>query len=140
MSLANIKLPEGNWKPRWYVCKVTTGALPGNVGENTVTLDARDFICGMITHAIEGVAKDYQHGDYAISIRDNKTTYQNLPINANAMLGSVFDSRPLELPRPIYYQGSSTITVSTQNLRNRSSEVSGPWILDLVLVGFEKVD
>jgi hypothetical protein len=134
----NIKLPEGNWKPRWYVCKVTTGQTAGSVGENTITLDARDFICVMMTHAIEGVAKTAQHGDYAISIRDNKTTYQNLPINANAMLGSVFDSRPIPLPRPIYYTGSSTITVSTQNLRTRT-EVSGNWVLDLVMMGFEKV-
>lgn len=135
----NEKKLEGDWKPRWYVVKVTTGGLVGNSGEATVTLDARDFICHMMTHAIEGVAKEYQHGDYNVSVRDDKTTYQNLPINANAMLGSVFDAQPIPLPKKILYRGSSTITVSTQNLRDRTAEISGPWVLDLVLHGIEKI-
>lgn len=131
---------EGKWKPRWYVVKVTVGRLSGASGEATVTLDARDFICHMMTHAIEGLAKEWQHGDYNVSIRDDRTTYQNLPINANAMLGSVFDAQPIPLPRKIRYTGSSTITVSVDNVRDRSAEVSGNWVLDLVLHGIEKVD
>jgi hypothetical protein len=131
---------QGTWKPRWYVVKVSSSGLIGATGENTVTLDARPFICHLITHAIEGAAKEYQHGDYSLQVRDDRTTYQNLPINANAMFGSVFDAQPIPLAKKILYKGSSTITVATQNLRDRTAEISGIWTLDVVLHGLERID
>lgn len=132
---------EGKWKDKWYVIPVTCNVLAGAEGENSVSLDARPFICKKITHALVGRQKVDQHGDYNLQIRDDKTAYQNLPINANAMLGSVFDGGPeMFLPKPIVFEGSQVVTVHVQNPRLRTEYGgSGQFIVQVVLHGIEKV-
>jgi hypothetical protein len=133
---------QGNWKPKWYLIPVTCDVTAGSEGENSVTLDARPFICKKITHALVGRVKDDQHGDYNLMIRDDKTSYQNLPANANAMFGSVFDGGPeMFLPKPIHFNGSSVVTARVQNPRTRTEYGgSGVFNLHVLLHGIEKVD
>jgi len=130
------------WKPKWYLINVTCDVIAGSEGENSVTLDARPFICKKITHALQGRVKADQHGDYNIMIRDDETSYQNFPINANAQFGSAFDGGPeVFLPRPIAYRGSSVITAKVQNPRTRTEYGgSGVFNLHVVLHGIERVE
>jgi hypothetical protein len=143
MTRAEIQkiLSEGEWKIRFYAINIVVGAAADGDGENSIQLDARPFFLESIQHAVMGVDKTAQHGDYLVTFRDDQTSYQNIPIIANCMFGNVFEGVPLPLPEPRLYRGNQSIIFSLQNLVDRTGVfIEGFFTVQMVLRGKERTD
>lgn len=141
MRQVDINLPQGEvpalfdkdparWRPQFYPVTVECDTNVDGTGKATVTLNNQPFILQRITHAILGntlgagsaaPAVDWeQDGQYLVSWRDDSTTYQPVSGQADAMFGSVRTGNFQDLPAPVVYPESKTITIEVTNLVDRS--------------------
>ena len=115
------------WRPQFYVVDVELDAAVGSINTGTVSLNNQPFVLQRVTHAIK--AADFladanslnQDGQYLIEWKDDSTNYQSAPALADALFGSVRTGNFLDLPSPIVYPESKTLTARITNLVDRTA-------------------
>lgn len=126
--LSKFDLDPGAWRPYFYPVEITVGETSGDRGTGSIYLNNQPFILTRITHQIVGdtahssTSDLFQDGMYSIYWRDDQSVYTNAPIMANSAFGSVASGFSYELPYPIPYAGSKTISFEVTNRVTRDLE------------------
>lgn len=124
--MGRFDVDPGEYRPLSYGVTVTVGVAAGDVGRGSININNEPWIMTSVTHQIIGPTADpatsglYQDGQYAIEYRDEQTVYQNQPIPADIMFGSVRSGFIKELPYPIPFAGAKTLSFNVVNLVTRT--------------------
>jgi hypothetical protein len=115
----------GKYRPLYYGVHIDVGVATGSIATGSVTINMQPYIWTHVLHQIVGNTNDYattglaQDGQYLIELKDEQSNYQNVPLPADMLFGSVRigDVRPLAYPIP--FAGNKTITITLTNLYTR---------------------
>ena len=119
--LGRFDLDPGRWRPMYYGVEIGVPVALDGMAQGSITLNNQPFVLTKITHAIVGCTAVpdttglYQDGQYTIEFRDEQSNYQNMPIQADALLGSVRVGQFQDLPYPIPFAGNRTLTFRIVN-------------------------
>lgn len=114
-------LDPSRWKPLFYRVEITVGLNAGEVGVGSIPLNAQPYILTRIQHKIIGPTADpatsglYQDGQYDLEIRDEINNYTNAPVNADLISGNPGFGYFMDLPYPIPFAGTNTLTFRLTN-------------------------
>lgn len=115
----------GRYRPLYYGLSITLGVASGAIGRGSVTINNQPYIMTHVLHQIVGNTNDYattglaQDGQYLLSFKDEQSNYQNAPIPAEMLFGSVRSGYIVPLAYPIPFAGNKTLTFELQNLYTR---------------------
>jgi len=115
----------GRYRPMYYAVSIDVGAAAGAIGRGSITINNQPFIMTHVTHQITGNTVDYattglaQDGQYLIFFRDEQSNYQNVPIPAAMLFGSVSSGYINPLAYPIPFPGNKTLSFELTNLYTR---------------------
>ena len=124
--MGKFDVDPGRYRPLVYGVPISVGVNDGDVGRGSITINNQPWIMTRITHQIQGATADpatsglYQDGQYTIEYRDEQSNYQNGPIPAEMMFGSVRSGYAMDLPYPIPFAGNKTISFNVTNLVTRT--------------------
>lgn len=116
----------GRYRPLYYGVKIAVGIAAGAVGRGSITINNQPYIMTRITTKIVGntanpsVSGLYQDGQYDIEWKDEQSNYQNGPIPADLLFGSVASGYIIELAFPIAFAGNKTLSFTLTNQVNRA--------------------
>lgn len=119
--LSRFDVDPGPWRPMYYTVTIPVGVEANQSEEGSISLQNQPFIMTAISHQIIGNTGDpetsglYQDGQYSISVKDEQSNYQNQPLPAAAAFGGPSTGYTIELPLPIAYPGSKTLTFRIVN-------------------------
>lgn len=118
--LGRFDLDPGRWRPLYYGVEITVGRELDMIGTGAINLNNQPYILTEISHAIIGCTGDpatglYQDGQYTILFKDEQTVYQNQPIQADMLYGSVRVGHSKPLPFPIPFAGNKVLTFEVVN-------------------------
>jgi len=119
----------GRYRPMFYSVEISVPVTQGGIGRGSVTINNQPYIMTRITHKIIGRTATpdtsglYQDGQYDLEFKDEQSNYQNQPIPADIMFGSVATGFLIELPYPIPFAGNKTLTF---NITNRVPRALSP--------------
>ena len=138
--------PDPNkWRPKFYAVDLECGPEINDTASSSVTLDNIPFVLDIVTHGILENTLDatlaavyYQDGQYLLNWRDDHTNYQNVPIQADLMFGSIRSGFVIPLRTRIIYPGSKSLVVNIQNLVDRTAPSADPFMVQVVFHGFER--
>jgi len=105
----------------FYGVEIDVPVLLNGRGSGSISLNNQPYILTRITHQIIGPTATasssglFQDGQYSIEMKDEQSNYQNIPIMAQTFMGSVVSGFSYELPYPIPYAGSKTLTFNVFN-------------------------
>jgi hypothetical protein len=111
----------GPWRPMYYPVEIDVPTESGGSEEASVTINNQPFIWMFLGHQIMGCTGDslatglWQDGQYDITMKDEQSNYQSGPIAVGASLGGGPFGYNIELPLPIAYPGTKTITFRVTN-------------------------
>lgn len=115
----------GRYRPLYYGVPITVGVGVGDIGRASITINNQPYLMTHILHQITGNTNDYattglaQDGQYLLSWKDEQSNYQNVPIPAEMMFGSVRSGYIVPLSYPIPFAGNKTLTFELTNLYTR---------------------
>lgn len=116
----------GRYRPLYYGVKIDVPISAGGVGRGSITINNQPYIMTRITTKIVGntaqptVSGLYQDGQYDIEWKDEQSNYQNGPIPADILFGSVASGYIIELAFPIAFAGNKTLSFILTNQVNRA--------------------
>lgn len=119
--LGRFDLDPGRWRPYFYGVEIEVGVSDGAIGRGSINLNNQPFILTRLAHQIIGATADpsvsglYQDGQYSLAWKDDQSVYQKQPVMANCLCGSIESGFSYELPYPLPYAGSKTLTFEIQN-------------------------
>lgn len=119
----------GRYRPLYYGVEISVPVAQGGIGRGSITINNQPYIMTRITTKIIGRTAQpeasglYQDGQYDIEFKDEQTNYQNGPIPADLMFGSLATGYIIELVYPIPFAGNKTLTF---NITNRVPRVLDP--------------
>jgi len=118
----------GRYRPMYYGVEISVPVTTGGVGRGSITINNQPYIMTRITHKIVGRTADsqsglFQDGQYDLEFKDEQTNYQNMPLPADIMFGSVATGYLIELPYPIPFAGNKTLSF---NITNRVARALSP--------------
>lgn len=134
----------GPWRPMYYPLEIEVPLEAGESEIGSVTIQNQPWIWMFLGHQIMGNTGDpetsglYQDGQYDIEFKDEQSNYQSAPVCASGAFGGGAFGYQIELPVPIGYPGSKTITFRITNRYTRvlTPEPSEPvFPIKLVLGG-----
>ncbi len=118
-----LDMDPARWRPQYYETKIELSTNIDSVQIGNITLNNQPFVLQRVTHQIIGATAAgplFQDGNYLIDWKDDSTSYQNSAAMADAMFGSVRTGNFLDLPAPIVYPSSKTLTVRVSNVIART--------------------
>jgi hypothetical protein len=139
--LGKFDYDPGRYRPLIYGLSITVGDQAGDIGRGSVSINNQPWVMTKITHQITGPTADpetsglYQDGQYLIEFKDEQSNYQNQPIPADILFGSVRSGFIIELPYPIPFAGNKTLTFNLTNLVTRTLTVGNTFDVHLALHG-----
>lgn len=116
----------GNWRPLYYYVEVSVGVAAGSVALGTISMNNQPYILTRAMAKIVGDTYDptttglAEDGQYDILFKDEQSNYQNQSIPANLMWGWVQSGFVMELPYPLPYAGSKTLSFEVTNRVTRT--------------------
>lgn len=127
--LSRFDADPGPWRPMFYPVEIDVPVTSGQSEIGSVTINNMPFIWTYLGHQIIGNTADpetsglYQDGQYEIEMKDEQSNYQSAPIAASASLGGGAFGYIIQLPLPIPYPGTKTLTF---RITNRVTRVLTP--------------
>jgi len=124
--VGKFDVDPGRYRPMYYGLDISVPVLQGGVGQGSVTLNNQPYIMTRIMHKVTGRTATpttsglYQDGQYYLEFKDEQSNYQNQPIPADIMFGSVETGFVVELPYPIAFAGNKTLTFRITNVPPRA--------------------
>jgi hypothetical protein len=115
----------GRYRPLYYGVPITVPVEVGGIGRASITINNQPYLMTHLLHQIVGNTNDYsttglaQDGQYLISWKDEQSNYQNVPIPADMLFGSVRSGYIIPLAYPIPFAGNKTLTFEITNLYTR---------------------
>ncbi len=115
----------GRYRPLSYGVTISVPVAAGQVGQGSITINNMPWIMTYVTHQIIGDTADpstsglYQDGQYSIEYKDEQSNYQNGPIPAEMMFGSVRSGYIIALAYPLPFEGNKTLSFRLTNLVTR---------------------
>lgn len=135
------QLDPAKYKPKYYVIDSITGANLDDTGSGNVTLDNQPFVLTKIAVGIKENpdfdATGGQDGQFLVRFRDQNRYFQNDFAKPVLMFGRPFFAELIPLEVEIVYQGSTTITLDTINILQRTYP-DDKFTIQAVLIGFER--
>lgn len=131
--VGKFDLDPGRWRPMWYGVNIDIPILDGGSQQGSFTINNQPALLTRITHGILGRCYPFapitplwaQDGQYLLEFKDESSSYQNIPIQAALMFGQIAPCVGgigcLDLPYPIPYSGSRTLTFRVTNLYPRTN-------------------
>lgn len=121
----------GRYRPLYYGVEIAVPVAVGGVGRGSISLNNQPFIWTRCAHQIVGdiFREDsglFQDGQYMLAFKDEQSNYQNQPIPAELLFGSVRSGFIIELAFPIAFAGNKTITFEITNRANRTLSPVAP--------------
>jgi hypothetical protein len=115
----------GRYRPLYYGVPITVAVEVGSIGRGSITINNQPYLMTHVLHQIVGNTNDYstlglaQDGQYLISFKDEQSNYQNAPIPADMLFGSVRSGYVNPLAYPIPFAGNKTLTFEITNMYTR---------------------
>jgi hypothetical protein len=130
--MGKFDLDPGRYRPLYYGVTIAVGVDAGAIGRGSISINNMPYIWTHLTHQIVGNTNDYatlglaQDGQYMIAFKDEQANYQNGPICADMMFGSVRSGYINPLSYPIPFAGNKTLTFEITNLYTRVFDPVAP--------------
>ena len=124
--VGKFDVDPGRYRPMYYGVDISVPVIQGGVGQGSITINNQPYIMTRVTHKIVGRTADpdtsglYQDGQYYLEFKDEQSNYQNGPIPADIMFGSVVSGYVMELPFPLAFAGNKTLTFRITNVPPRA--------------------
>lgn len=116
------------WRPQFYPLTIDVPVELDAIGNGSFKIRDTRFLCKQITHMIIGADLDFddpgpiqQDGQYFVDFKDERETWQSIPMMADAAFGSVRTGRWIQFHAPIAFAGSQAIQVNVQNAIDRTA-------------------
>ena len=119
--LSRFDADPGPWRPMFYPLCIDVPLEAGGSEEGSVTINNQPFIWMYLGHQIIGNTGDpetsglYQDGQYMIEMKDEQSNYQSTMFAASAAMGGPAVGYQINLPLPIPYPGTKTLTFRITN-------------------------
>ena len=119
--LSRFDQDAGPWRPMMYPLEIPVPIAADQSENGSLTINNQPFIWTRLAHQIMGNTGDpetsglYQDGQYDIAFKDEQSNYQKISFPAGATLGGPGQGYEVELPFPIPFAGSKTITFTITN-------------------------
>jgi hypothetical protein len=119
--LSRFDADPGPWRPMYYPVTIDVPLVAGGSEIGSVTINNQPFIWMFLGHQILGNTGDpetsglYQDGQYQIEMKDEQSNYQSSMFVAGAGIGGTPFGYQINLPLPIPYPGTKTLTFRITN-------------------------
>lgn len=119
--LSRFDADPGPWRPMLYPVTIDVPVAAGGSEEGSITIQNQPFIWTWLGHQIIGNTGDpetsglYQDGQYDIEMKDEQSNYQSAPVAAASAFGGIVAGFKVDLPLPIGYPGTKTLTFRITN-------------------------
>lgn len=119
--IGKFDMDPGAWRPLYYGVEISVPVVADGVARGSITINNQPYILTRIQAKIVGDTGDSdtsglrEDGQYDILFRDEQSSYQNQSIAANLMWGWVASGYVMELPYPLPFAGSKTLSFEVTN-------------------------
>lgn len=115
----------GRYRPLYYGVQIDVGSTLGQVGRGSITINNQPYIMTHVLHQMVGsmdpeISGLTQDGQYLINFKDEQSNYQNVPLPADMLFGSVRSGYIVPLAYPIPFAGNKTLTFELTNTYTRT--------------------
>jgi len=139
--LGRFDADPGRYRPLYYGVPITVNKADGSIGRGSITINNQPYIMTHVLHTIIGNVNDYSttglanDGQYLITFKDEQSNYQNVPLPAAMLFGSVESGYVNPLAYPIAFAGNKTISFEITNLYTRPLQVGDDFKVYVAIAG-----